>query len=86
MEINWLRLFLMCTLPVNHPQNFFPPICTFMELRSNANLPCLVNLALSLLVLLQKLYPFHSLWLTNMHHVKVIQMYEILYAIQMHKS
>ncbi len=25
--------------------DFSPPIGTFMELRSNANLPCLVNLA-----------------------------------------
>ncbi len=36
---------LICTLSVNHPQNF-PPIGAFMELCSNANLPCLVNLAL----------------------------------------
>ncbi len=34
---------LMCVLSVNHS----PPISVFMELRSNANLPRLVNLALS---------------------------------------
>ncbi len=31
------------------PTEFSPPICAFMELSLNANLPCLVNLAPSFL-------------------------------------
>ncbi len=45
-----LRLyFFICTLSVNHPQKCpRPSIGVVLELRSQANLPCLVNLALSL--------------------------------------
>ncbi len=37
---------LMCTLLVNHLQNFPSHVGAFIELHSNANLSCLVNLAL----------------------------------------
>jgi len=38
---------LMCVLSLDHVQNFPLPSALFLELRSHANLPCLVNLALN---------------------------------------
>jgi len=51
---------LICVLSVNHLQKFFPPIGAVLELRSRANLRCLVNLAPSFALTHQsKMY--HSL-------------------------
>ncbi len=50
MEMIWLRLcYLMCTLLVNHPHNCLVPSELLWNCALNANLPCLVNLALILL-------------------------------------
>ncbi len=38
-----LRLFFNVRIVSKSPEELSPPICTFMELRTNANLPFLVN-------------------------------------------
>ncbi len=46
----WLRLFFNVRMASKPPAEFFPPIIgAFMELRSNANFLCLVNLALNVI-------------------------------------
>ncbi len=49
MEMIWLRLFFNVRMASKPPAEFSPPICVFMELRSNANFLCLVNLALNVI-------------------------------------
>ncbi len=48
MEIIWLRLFFNVHIVSKSPAECSPPIGAFMELCSNANLPCLENLALDI--------------------------------------
>ncbi len=50
MEMIWVRLFFNLHIICKSPTEFCTPICAFMELRSNANLACLVNLGLSRIV------------------------------------
>ncbi len=45
MEMIWLCLFFNVHIVSKSPTEFSTPIGAFMELRSNANLPCFVNLA-----------------------------------------
>ncbi len=47
MEKDVVSVFFNVHLISRSPAEFSPPIGTFMELRSNARLPCLVNLALN---------------------------------------
>ncbi len=49
-------MFFNVCIASKSPAEFSPPIGTFMELRSIANLPCLVNLALCLLMWLRLIY------------------------------
>ncbi len=41
-------VFFNVRIVCKSPAEISPPICTFMELFSKANLPCLVHLALNL--------------------------------------
>ncbi len=45
----WLRLFFNVRMASKPPAEFYPPTGAFMELRSNANFPCLVNLSLNVI-------------------------------------
>ncbi len=44
---NDLSVFFNVRIVSKSHAEFSPPICAFMESRSNDNLPCLVNLALN---------------------------------------
>ncbi len=62
MEMIWLRLFFNVHIVSKSPAEISPPIGAFMELRSNSNLPSLVNLALNLIagILLYRLTIYSS--------------------------
>ncbi len=49
MEMIWLPVLFNVRIVSKSPAEFSPSICAFMELRSNANLPCSVKLALDIL-------------------------------------
>ncbi len=44
-----VSVFFNVRMASKPPAEFYPPICVFMELSSNANFPCLVNLALNVI-------------------------------------
>ncbi len=53
MEMIWLRLCYSMRIASKSHTEFSPLIDTFMELRCNAILPRLINLALNLYILMQ---------------------------------